>query len=339
MNAERYRSVLLVLAAGCGLLLGPAAAQPPAKDGGKEKEGGPDAARRPDFQVMRLKSANAVDTARVLDELFNGKGNNPAARIVAEPATNSLLIQASPADFARIKAVLGKLDVPDADSDRPRPQVRVFALRALEPDKFLQDALQLVIPPGGGYGNFALDPQRKQVVVSADDPTLRTVEALLSRLEDHALGRPTPNVQVRVVWLVSGATRADAAGPPDDLKEVLPGLAKLGIDRPRLAAQMLVNVTPNTQFQAKGVTELGGRCRFALTGRLSDKQEPPELEITLRAERSLPGGTEELGNLQTQISAPLGHLVVLGVTPTENLTSVFVVQVLPREATRQGPRR
>jgi hypothetical protein len=38
----------------------------------------------------------------------------------------------------------------------------------------------------------------------------------------------------------------------------------------------------------------------------------------------------QICNLQTQITTPLGHAVVLGVTPTESMTSVFVVQVLRR---------
>jgi hypothetical protein len=32
----------------------------------------------------------------------------------------------------------------------------------------------------------------------------------------------------------------------------------------------------------------------------------------------------------TNITAPPGHSVVLGVTPSENLTSVFIVQLIPK---------
>ena len=41
--------------------------------------------------------------------------------------------------------------------------------------------------------------------------------------------------------------------------------------------------------------------------------------------------TAEICNISTEISAPIGHFVVLGVTPTRSMTSVFVVQVLAKE--------
>ena len=60
-----------------------------------------------------------------------------------------------------------------------------------------------------------------------------------------------------------------------------------------------------------------------------DKNEAPGLQLTILAT----GATgEEVCNLQTEISAPPGHLVVLGMTPTGTMTSVFVVQVLRQEA-------
>ena len=48
------------------------------------------------------------------------------------------------------------------------------------------------------------------------------------------------------------------------------------------------------------------------------------LEINLRATGEM---NERLADLQTTITAPDGHSVVLGVSPVGPLTSVFVVQV------------
>src|SRR5947207_9174901 len=116
---------------------------------------------------------------------------------------------------------------------------------------------------------------------------MSSVEALLARLDSPPAARPaaTGDVQVRLVWLVNGLAREDAPPLPDDLKEVLPGLAKLGIDKPRLAAQTLVNVTPNTEFVAQGVAKLDGPCQFVATGRFNDKKETPGLTINIRAAR------------------------------------------------------
>jgi hypothetical protein len=109
-----------------------------------------------DFQIIRLKRANALEVAKLLDEAFNGfksagggKGakfgvpggfeglggpgggspaqfaGNPAAsrareertRVVADPATNALLIKASPLDFLTIRNMIEKqLDLGHADA-------------------------------------------------------------------------------------------------------------------------------------------------------------------------------------------------------------------------------
>src|SRR5262249_1800602 len=95
-----------------------------------------------DFEVIKLKNANATDAARVLDEAFNGtkpatpqnglgffsqfggRGAvpppNPSAnriRVVADGSTNSLLVRASPLDMLTIRRLLEKaIDTSDVDS-------------------------------------------------------------------------------------------------------------------------------------------------------------------------------------------------------------------------------
>ena len=86
------------------------------------------------FEIIRLKYANAIEVAKILDEMFVGKqqqtnpyqfmyfGGMPGRRqqedknqprIVADPATNSLLVKASPLELATIRNLITKaLDVP-----------------------------------------------------------------------------------------------------------------------------------------------------------------------------------------------------------------------------------
>jgi len=78
----------------------------------------PDAGR---LQVRYLKHANAVDIAKVITELVGG--SSPAkgkpgktlftgdVKIVAEPATNALLITADPSDMNAMNGIIDKLDV------------------------------------------------------------------------------------------------------------------------------------------------------------------------------------------------------------------------------------
>jgi hypothetical protein len=72
------------------------------------------------FVVYRLRHASAAMLAKVLDELMNGKGGgggSQRARIVADPATNQLLIRARDNDLATVEALVNKLDVP-AENER-----------------------------------------------------------------------------------------------------------------------------------------------------------------------------------------------------------------------------
>jgi hypothetical protein len=212
---------------------------------------------------------------------------------------------------------------------------------------------------------LAADARTNAILVSASDDEIAKIKDLIARLDTPSArddaARPKVQVQVRVIWLVNDAPRPVApppqagtvppgvpaapapAPPPDDLKEVLPALTKFGIDKPRLAAQTLVSVTPDVQFQAKGVASLDGLpCQFAVTGRLVDKMEKmPVLEVTLRATRERATRdqqrtSEEIGNLQTEITAPPGHFVVLGMTPMDAMTSIFVVQVLVPDGQKPG---
>jgi len=79
----------------------------------------PDSGR---LQVRYLKHGNAVDVAKVINELVGGAVAAPKAgpqrrlfvgdvRIVAEPATNALLITADPSDMNAVNGIIDKLDV------------------------------------------------------------------------------------------------------------------------------------------------------------------------------------------------------------------------------------
>jgi hypothetical protein len=341
---------LLTLAGGLGLLTKGLYAQEPQKP---EVQKPAPATEKSDYQIFRLKNVTAAELSRVLAELFARGSLGPGGRtppltsirLTSDERTNSLIVSAPAADMALIERLIKALDIERSHDDR---QVRVFQLKHLQPDDTLVQALQLLIPPGG-RPSLAIDPVRKTVVITGDERTLETAAALLTRLDvpldPRDPGRPpaaASQLQVRIVWLVSGLKREDAPKPPDDLKEVVAELAKLGIEAPRLAAQTIVNTIPNGgTFSVQGSAKLDTPCLLSITGQIASN-EPPSMQIAIQANRegkgpagfgSRGGGrpAAQICNLQTQITTPLGHAVVLGVTPTEAMTSVFVVQVLRKE--------
>jgi hypothetical protein len=314
----------------------PTKSQPAGTKPGSKADQPEDGSKQTEIQIIPLKSANAAETAELLKVMLGMKtpeGDETGGcyiPIAVDLRTNSLIVSATADQIERIVTIVKKLDV-ISDNEPPAQRPSVIPLRSLEPNESLREALRLVLT---GQGNFTVDRQRKALILSCDEKTKQVVTALLGDLEKQSekqqgTTKPNPQIQVRVVWLVNDVPHQEASKLPDDLKEVLPGLAKLGIDKPRLAAQTLVNVTSGTKFQTRGIARLDSPCQFSVNGQFTSDNEAPKLHIDIRANRVPQAGPPgEICSLQTEISAPPGHLVVLGVTPTEASTSVFVVQVL-----------
>ncbi len=117
------------------------------------------------IHIVKLNYAFAEDTAKVLDSLFKGSdkskyGLTGAVKIVADKASNSLIILSSPEDFPVIEEVIKSIDV-------KRPQVFVeVQIVEMSMDKLLQMGVEWKflsrgnsVPFGGSlYGNLPLQP-------------------------------------------------------------------------------------------------------------------------------------------------------------------------------------
>jgi len=342
MNATRFPVVaLLALAVAVGLFPGVGLTQKPSADGKKDQKPaaptGP-ARAEPEFQVIRLRYTTAADCAKALSDLLGNYAETEYVRIVADPSSNSLLVAGSPKQLAIISQLLTKLDVDTPGAERPAAKMAVFPLQHLKADHTLEDALRLVLRPP--QGAFALDPRTNQVVVTADPRTLEEVEKLLHRLDDQLRGQallPTPEVQVRIVWLASGLPKG-APKPPADLKEVVEELAKIDVDDLRLVSQSVVKTMIDTSFTLAGSGMLDAPCELSIKGTVSTRErDQPTLQIQIDATRqavdpkSIPAVPKVVPvcRLSTSIVAPPGQSIVLGVTPCENQTSVFIVQLMP----------
>jgi hypothetical protein len=159
-----------------------------------------------------------------------------------------------------------------------------------------------------------------------------------------AAAAPTENLsahdplQVRLFWLVNGAAAKVAPGLPDDLKELAAELSKLGLDQPRLATRLALSTTLNTRFEGTGVAALAAPHDLSVAGAVTAGKPgalpSAELQLTVSATREARRrGSRRVASLRTQVTVPLGRPVVLGVTPTEALTSAFVVQVVQKTPT------
>src|SRR5262249_17423409 len=63
-----------------------------------------------DFKSYTLKSANAVQAAKIVQEMFGADGKR--LRVVADERTNQILVQASAGDLVQVEKILIVLDAP-----------------------------------------------------------------------------------------------------------------------------------------------------------------------------------------------------------------------------------
>jgi hypothetical protein len=322
MNALRGLLFLVCGWAWLALLAGQAAGQqPPTPTGGADKT---------ETGVFRLKNMKASEAAALLREVLREQaGPKGTVSLGVDDRRNGVVVSGSAADVAKVRALLEKLDVPGEADAGERTELRAFPLGRIEPDQGLEAALRLVLD-GRGPPRFVVDRQRRLVLVSGNAATLREVQALLAQLDVQHESRGDPGVElaVRLFWLVGGQPPKDAARLPDDLKDVAADLEKLGLDKPRVATQLLVHASLDTPFEVSGTAHLDTPYRLTFSGMASLKKAAVGLDVTVSADRSGTGRERSpVAGVHTQVTAPPGRLVVLGVTPTDKLTSAFVVQV------------
>lgn len=150
-----------------------------------------------DFEVIRLKNADAIAVARILDESFNGgrpsafgKGRlggsdeSPARgvrlRVVPDPATNSLLLKASPLDMLTVRQLLLQLDV---DQEAPGPRSRVLGpFKHAKADE-LAKVLREVYRDQAANFSATADTRTNSLVIRSAPALHEDIERLVKQLD------------------------------------------------------------------------------------------------------------------------------------------------------------
>jgi hypothetical protein len=294
-----------------------------------------------ELRVFTLKHIPAAQVTQMLDLLYPDRFGKDI-RLVPDVrgSVNRLIVRAGPEQLALVAHLLQTVDVPSDEASSDQLQVRVYPLKHIQADKMLEQIMQIATDQQ--ECSFALDRRRNAIVVRANEGVQARIEQIIQRLDQSS--EPAPrraDLRVRIVWLVSGQTGDEVADPPEDLKDVLAELARIGFQKPRLAAQTIVNAASDTPFQAQGVAKLDQLYNLNVSGTIAaSKDGYPELQLTLNAVpqasfmtvqgRPVQTNDGPLCKLDTKITIPPGHYVVLGMTPSKAMTSAFVVQVLPQ---------
>lgn len=120
---------------------------------------------RSQFEVFSLKNAVASDVAESLSTLYaqqqqqQGQQQNTGLQVrvevIADPRTNSVIVQAAPNDLARIATLIRKID---RDSSSAVSRMRVFPLKNAVADELaevINSAIQSVLNPARATGGQA----------------------------------------------------------------------------------------------------------------------------------------------------------------------------------------
>jgi len=197
------------------------------------------------FRVFRLRHATAAAAGTNLQSFYaNRTGLGAKVRIIPDPRTNALLVQASPRDMVEIERLIERIDTPDSGAVH---QARIFKLKhALAADVAATLNAAIDAARGGTGGGAAAaqksailelltvdaqgqrllksgilsdvritpDPQQNALVVSAPAESMELLEALIRQLDDA----PAAAAQIKVFRIVNG----DATGLVQMLRALLP---------------------------------------------------------------------------------------------------------------------
>jgi len=277
------------------------------------------------LEVYSIKHVDGQTLVSIALQVF------PEAVLTFEPASKRLIAYALASDQERLKEFIKRIDVLPEHEE----QVKVINLIHAEAAPMAQAVSEILDTE---EVRIAVDTRTNSLMAVGPESTLSVIEALLLRLDAPEPRKSEETFRVRIVWFAEGSPDDEAAKLDNDLLAVQAELSRIGVGPFHSMGQVMVNTAPGGEFQIGCPAALGDEpADLKINGALDlERRERPLLTIEITAmRRGFRGGAgatgfpgnERLVELQTDIAAPLGHCVVLGVTPVQEKTLAFAVQV------------
>ena len=198
---------------------------------------GADIANSSTFKVFQLRNATAATLQPTLKELFQtrqqaGKSKDPAT-VLADQASNALLIGASPEDMSFAETIIRRLDT---RPENPGSALRIFPMvhaDATNVAKTLQD-LYRTSGTGPGAQNavaISVDERINAILVTAGANDLSRIDEMVRQLDRETLARVT---EIRVFPLSNADATQMATILGDALNNKAPAKAGLSPNRQAL---------------------------------------------------------------------------------------------------------
>lgn len=300
-----------------------------------------------EVHVFALQFVDATSTAAVVSKFVDG-----SAKIAADDRTNSLIISG---DAKTIEQIASLIKLLDHGKSAPLPNLtKTYAVKHTAADQDLKELILMVI---SAEATVAVDQTRNIILLRGNEKSHAAVEKLLERIDQAPPAKKSKSSRrVHITWLASSGERSGDgktskpgnATLPATLNPVIAELEKIGVTNLKVAAQTMVRCTTDEKFEILCKADLGTPCDLVIGGLLGSGEDgQPRLMLVLNgrqqrptavqnADGGLSGGrgsrqamhmTEDIVRIETTITAPAGHPVVLGVSPIGKITSVFVVTV------------
>lgn len=152
-------------------------------------------------ETVQLRQLSVVDAQEALSALG---GQNAPYKVVALPATNSLIIETSPEEMSRLRQLLSTMDVGSAT---PRGAVSVVPLRfanGADLIELMNGLLPSYVRDGLPAPTVAYDAGSNALIISADGETQAELSGLIRRLD---VRRPQVLVEALIVEISEVAAK------------------------------------------------------------------------------------------------------------------------------------
>lgn len=153
------------------------------------------------METMRLNNITAIDAEEVITALA---GARPTYRAIAMPGSNSLILEGSASDIARLRPILSQMD---AGGSTPRGAVSVVPLRFADGGSLIE-ILDTLLPAytrdGQPQPTVAYEAGSNSLVISANGETQQALETVIRRLD---VRRPQVLVEALIVEISDTAAK------------------------------------------------------------------------------------------------------------------------------------
>jgi hypothetical protein len=257
------------------------------------------------LRVFRLENVTPQEVMQVLLPLIDQR-----MQIAPDPRLNQLLVQSDPETLDTVASLVEMLDVPAAGAEQKSQATRtVIQLR----NRSVEDLGSIVSLHLSPQGRYELDLPTNSLIVSDVPAVGDSLRELLVRLDAHP-----SSLDVEFFVVGSGGTEM----LPEELSGVSAELGRMGLRQMGLLTRARVRTAEGASFEASGSFGSAGNLEIKGSARAREQGGERLAEIHLTAEINvrvrLPDGDgvqNQSAELQSTLTIPMGHWMVVGMAP------------------------